>query len=527
VRDVNAGRDVIINLQVGPGEERLVAKLDAHSRALDGVERMQSDIRDIQAMLTAMAVRRELPFSDAINIKLAQRVKADVVGFEERVAELNHVVDVAVRAEQDGEVSSNLGPAVDEILKERARLTGAGEYEEAARILGAALDDSRSQFDQFQAVHVRLLDAAIESDRLTGDAEGMAQKLFEKSRFEFVDHKERVVWLIERIRDFNRTGHSRGRLIDLRLAARLAALTLPLIVDWLQRFTCAQNEAVALALLGSMTEDEAIMRAALGAYDRAIAQLGELSELRQRRARLEAGALQAPQSANGAEVARHFIQWMNDYLSVNRWAIACNGIAEVLIELGALRKDPGEIEQALTYLSDAHAMFSRGDEEARSRQRTVLLTRGNALATLANLTGEAGHLRAAAAAYACVLRMSRQANDRHTIYLAANNLGNMLWKLDEKSGSSRRSPRAVVYLRQALSVKSRDDEPLEWSKTKYNLAAATAYLGWATRNRLILKDSIGQLEEARDVMMQLDHAGLTRIMGDTLHLVRRQLRDLG
>lgn len=354
----------------------------------------------------------------------------------------------------------------------------------------------------------------------------MAQKLLEKSRLDILDHKERVTWLLEQTRSFYQAGQKRGRIIDLRLAARLAMLTLPLAVDWMDRFACAQNEAVALAMLGSMTEDETSMRAALKAYDRAIAQLGGLPELRLRRARLEAGAAQAPQPANAVEAANRFIHWMNDYLSVNRWAGVCTGLAEVRVDLGRFRKEPGEIEQALTYLDDAHAMLSSGDGEARNRQRAILLTRGNALATLASLTGEAGHLRAAAAAYACVLRASRHANDRHTIHFAANNLGNMLWKLDEKSGSSRRSSRAVAYLSQALSLKSRDDEPLEWSKSKYNLAAATAYLGWTTRSYVILRDAIGQLKEVQIVTAQLEHTGLTRIVSETLRLVQRQFEEV-
>ena len=78
--------------------------------------------------------------------------------------------------------------------------------------------------------------------------------------------------------------------------------------------------------------------------------------------------------------------------------------------------------------------------------------------------------------------------------MTQNNLGNVLFVLDERENGTERLEQAVDAYRAALEVRTREGMPLDWAMTQANLGNVLLTLGKR-------RSEIGYLEQAMDAYL--------------------------
>jgi len=149
------GSDTTVEAEITPADRIADATLE-HTEVSGDAERLR------QAGVTERAL-----------IGLAQRVAAETSDITQAWAELQNAMEMAVRVQADGRVSSNHGDFVDEVLKRVAELSADGEYRSAGDAIDAAL--SREE-EEWQARKGKLLDRGGEVALLDRDTERAADE---------------------------------------------------------------------------------------------------------------------------------------------------------------------------------------------------------------------------------------------------------------------------------------------------------------------------------------------------------------
>ncbi len=133
-------------------------------------------------------------------IRLAQRHSEGIDNVGQAWLELQNAMDVAVRVQQEGRITSNQGDFVDTVLKRVADLAATGAYPDASATIDTALAEEEA------ARETRLLDSGIKIAWLDNQPEQAAAKLIAKLRIEVTEEA-----LFDRLRSLQIEWYERGR----------------------------------------------------------------------------------------------------------------------------------------------------------------------------------------------------------------------------------------------------------------------------------------------------------------------------
>ncbi len=439
-------------------------------------------------------------------IVLAQRVAADTDDVGQAWLELQNAMDVAVRVQADGKVSSNHGDFVDEVLKRVAELSAEGEYGSAADAIDAAL--AREE-EETKARQGKLFDRGVEVALLDRDTKRAAKLLVRKADLE-VGGTAELENLRALFKSFYERGRDKGINLDLELAIDLAEVVKSRALGFAAVGNALNDLGIALANLGQRETGTARLDEAVTAFTAALEKrtrdkvpldwamtqnnLGNaLANLGQR----ETGTARLEQAVTAYKAALE--EWTRDKVPLD-WAMTQNNLGTALRTLG-------ERETGTARLDDAVAAYKAALHE-RTRDKVPLdwamtqMNLGNALLTLGERETGTARLDEAVTAYKAALE--EWTRDKVPLQWAGTqmNLGNALLTLGERETGTARLDEAVTAYKAALEEWTRDKVPLDWAVTQGNLAGVEIAYFDKTGFVEHLDRASANVEAAREVFLE-------------------------
>jgi len=438
---------------------------------------------------------RESGISETALINLVRPIAEDVEDMGTALIELTRAVEIAVRVQAEGRITSNHGDFVDEVLRRVAELARNGDYADAADEIEQAL--SREEAES-QARKLRLLDSQVELAILARDPAATAARLVRKADTRAGGRAD-LPALRSLAIEWRDRGRDKGLNFDLEVAIALDHLNLPRTSTAEERGYVLNDLGTALGTLGEREPGTARLEQAVTAYTDA------LQELTRDRVPLD-------------------------------WAMTQNNLGNALRTLGEREPGTARLEQAVIAFTDAL--------QERTRDRVPLdwaMTQnnlGNALSILGQREPGTARLEQAVNAYTDALQ--ERTRDRVPLDWAAtqNNLGNALKTLGEREPGTARLEQAVTAYTDALQERTRDRVPLNWAMTQNNLGTALSTLGQREPGTARLEPAVtaynNALQERTRDRVPLDwaitHFNLTSVelaffdkTGDAAHLDRAQV----
>jgi tetratricopeptide (TPR) repeat protein len=250
---VAVGRDIIGSfIQVGSDEKTLVAELVAVLETKGVIQ-------------TAEKAGLERPTV----IKLAQRLKPDLLDFDQAVIELEHAVTVALDVIARGEQGANQNDFVNLVLARVAEKTRAGDFDDSASTIDQALAEMDANYRKSRVV---LLEEGVKVDILRRDAVAVVRRV--ETIIAEEHPAERVPWLPpfrERYDKFYEEGQAKGINFSLSVAIEFARRMLATAQDSDERGIALVLLGNALWTLGEREPGTAHLEEAVSAYDAALA----------------------------------------------------------------------------------------------------------------------------------------------------------------------------------------------------------------------------------------------------------------
>ena len=208
----------------------------------------------------------DLGVNETSLIELAQRTATDTQDLEGAWAELQNVMEIAVRVQEDGHKTSNHGDFVDEVMRRVAEFAAEGEYTSASAKIAEALGD---EVAASEARQLHLIGKGIDIALLDGDSVGAAKLLVRNADMEaggqvaFGD--------IRALQEsYYLTGRDKGIALDLKVSIHLAQITLDRATIADERGTALNDLAISLRTLGERDSDTVRLEQAVEAYQRAL-----------------------------------------------------------------------------------------------------------------------------------------------------------------------------------------------------------------------------------------------------------------
>jgi tetratricopeptide (TPR) repeat protein len=423
-------------------------------------EKLDLLVARAEAGFDADEVRALQQFQAAV-LQLAQlandRADKPEAALAELRAMLRTVLDQRTRSEQ----GSNLGPWLDQMIKQVVYENNAGRFSAGAQIIASAWEERLRQraerAEAERAADLQMCDFAIGQQRLVpGGATNAANWLQRKLAIETETNLAPLAALARVYTEWMERGRDFGTDFDLEVAI---ALCHAVLADLTSADKVADREfgrwqsmlGQSLRILGRRQDDPATLNAAIVAYRAALS-------IRTR-----------------------------DALPFD-WAKTQNGFGIALAALGERQDDPTALQAAIAAYRAALTVRTR---EAFPRAWAITLNNlGNALRNLGERQGDAAMLEEAIA----VLRDALFVRTRDTLPLAwamtQNNLGNALHDLGELEDDLAALCQATLAFQDALEVRTRKRLPLDWAATMNNLGNTRRALGERQRNPAAITDAI-------------------------------------
>ena len=401
----------------------------------------------------------------AIVLKLAKRLKPDdTLDFERAVAELENAITVALDVIARGRRRSNEDDFVNEVLKEVATHTQAGENERAAKAVDDALKelDNREadQHQTFKRSRLTLLEAGVAQDFLRRDARSLAQRLYQVIVIQVPDDSMRFDTLRKKQDEYDVEGRDKGLNFSLEIAIELSRLCVATARLADQRGTALNDLGVALWELGERESGTARLNEAIAVYRDA------LKERTRERVPLD-------------------------------WAITQHNLGIVLRSLGERETDTARLNEAVTAFRAALEERKREDEPSRWASTQNCL--GTALKTLGDREGDAACLEEAITAFREALNEYPRQREPLEWARTQHNLGAALRALGALESSTVRFEEAIDAYRAALEERTRDRTPLDWAMTQHNLGSALRALGRREQSTARLTEAVAAFRVALEV----------------------------
>jgi tetratricopeptide (TPR) repeat protein len=334
--------------------------------------------------------------------KLARRLKPDeMLDFEQSVKELENAVSVAVETIVRGERGTNEDDSVNAVLKRVAERTKAGEFNQAAQEVDAALTElDRREIAQREALHrsrIALLEAAIKQDILLRDTMAVVQRAEQIAATEEPDDLSRrfnVLWRQQTT--FHIEGRDKGLNFSLEIAIRIGRLALSGAQNADQRARALNDLGTSLATLGERESGTARLEEAVAAFRSAL------------------------------------LEYTRDRLPL-QWAMAQNNLGSTLQILGERAGDTAYLEEAISAFRNALLEYTRDRTPLDWAKAQNNL--GNALNSLAARESGTAHLEEAVAAFRNALLECTREKVPLLWATIQNNLGNALQILGIRENS--------------------------------------------------------------------------------------------
>ena len=380
-------------------------------------------------------------------IRLAQRVAADTEDVGQAWLELQNAMDVAVRVQADGRVTSNHGDFVDEVLKRVAELSAEGEYESAGDAINEAL--AREE-EESLARRLKLLDRGVEVALLDRDTDRAAELLVQGVSLKIELDQSPYNGIFANALAYLNEGTRNGSSLFLELASRLFLRCVDLSRTNSEKINALGNIALIEFSLGqrSASPDHLLNAAKL---------FQDLLEL-------------APKES-------HRIVWANTQTN----------LGNVLRTLGEREMEPTKLFEAKTALSYSLEAFDRDGEPLDWAQSKNDL--GIVYYIISVNYGQPSSLEHAIECYHDALsKFSRMRNPIHWS-MVQHNLGNALSTLGELNGDSNLIDQSISAFRKALQKRDPADVPPLWAKTKHGIANSLAERGYYSKDVAILEEA--------------------------------------
>lgn len=370
---------------------------------------------------------REVGITEKAIVEMAQRIAGETKDLGQAWLELQNAMDIAVRVQEEGRVTSNHGDFVDEVLRRVADLAKEGDYASAGDQIDAALAEEDAAHT---ARKVRLLDSGAEVALLAGDTARAADLLVRKADHEAGGEAEFEV--LRALQDaYFVEGRDKALNFKSELAIDLARIVLGRAKDADERGTAGNDLGIALRILGQRESGTAHLEAAVAAYETALEER------------------------------------IRDRVPMD-WAMTQMNLGIALRALGERESGTERLEAAVA--SYEAALEERTRDRAPMKWATTQMNLGNVLVALARRESGTERLEAAVAAFEAALE--EHARDRVPLQWAMTqmNLGGTLVAFARRESGTERLEAAVAAYEAALEECTRDRVPLQWSMTQHGLS---------------------------------------------------------
>ena len=443
-----------------------------------GMEPMQWAIQRQLLAQTAITGATKRMFEEGVTEKaiigLAQKIAAETENVGQAWVELQNAMEMAVRVQADGRVTSNQGGFVDEVLHRVAELSAEGEYGSAGDEIEAAL--SREE-EESQARRMKLLARGVEVALLDRDTVRAAALVARKADLEAGGVAE--FQALRGLQDFYyERGRDKGINLDLELAIDLATLIAARAEGYDERGVALNDLGTTLSTLGERESGTERLEQAVEAYRAALEEwtrdkaplewagtqnnLGNALKFLGER---ESGTERLEQAVAAYKAALE--EWTRDKVPLD-WATTQNNLGNALSTLGARESGTERLEQAVAAYKAALEEWTK--DKLPLAWAVTQNNLGTALQTLGTRESGTERLEQAVEAYRAALE--EWTRDKVPLYWATaqNNLGNALRVLGGRESGTERLEQAVKAYRAALEERTRDKVPLYWAGTQENLA---------------------------------------------------------
>jgi tetratricopeptide (TPR) repeat protein len=397
-----------------------------------------------------------------IVLRLAKRLKPDdALDFDRAVTELENGIAIALDAIAKGERGTNQGKFINDVLARVGEQTKAGQFDEAAKEVDAALvaleQHEAEQQEEMRRARLTLLQAGIAQDILRRDAASAARRAEQAVAIEYPDDAARFAALRDKWDKFYIEGRDKGLNLSLEVAIEIARAELGL-ADTVDRRGVALNDlGIALEELGARESGKERLDEAVAAYREA------LKEQKRESAPLD-------------------------------WAITQNNLGNALTTFGERESGTARLDEAVAAYREA--LKERTRERVPLQWATTQNNLGTALQTLGARESGTARLDEAVAAFREALKEYTRERMPLDWAMTQNNLGIALRNLGARESDTARLEEAVAAYREALKEYTRERVPLDWAMTQNNLAIALRNLGERETGTARLDEAVESYREA-------------------------------
>ena len=467
--------DVDVNDVLRPAFETAVVEQLAHIR--DQVDRLVAGSDE---------AARKFGIKEGMLMALARRyAEGDATDFDSALRGLERAFEVVAEEKARGELPSNLGEAVDAVLKRMAELNEAGELDAAAAEVDRALEAAEAEGEAVEARKVALLEAGVEQDILRRNPTSAAARLVARLGLEVAEPGARFAALRALRREWYERGRDKGLNFDAEVAVALARASVDLAQGADQRGTALNDLGLALQTLGEREAGTGRLNDAVTAFRDALKEwTRERVPLDWAMAQMNLGNALATLGEREAGTGRldEAVSAYRDALKEQTrervpldWAMTQMNLGNALQTLGAREAGTGRLDEAVAAYRDA--LKERTCERVPLEWATAQMNLGNALRALGEREAGTGRLDDAVSAYRDALKEYTRERVPLDWAMAQMNLGNALQTLGAREAGTGRLDEAVAAYRDALKERTRERVPLDWALSQMNLGNALAILG--------------------------------------------------
>jgi len=407
-----------------------------------------------------------------IVLKLAKRITPDdTLDFDRAVMELENAVNIALDAIARGRRASNEDDFVNDVLKNVATHTQAGETERAVKVLDDALKelDSREaeQRDTLKRSRLTLLQAGIKQDILRRDAKSAARRVEQSIA---VEHSDDVTAhfeaLLQKQNEWYAEGRDKGVKFSLEIAIEIARQAIEIAPGKNQRLRALNSLGVALGTQGERESGTERLVEAVAAFREAL-----------------------KDSARSSDPLK--------------WARTQGNLGETLRRLGQRETGTTRLNEAVVAFREVLKEFTRKRmplDWAKAQNNL-----GIALAALGMRASGTAHLDEAVLAFRAALKERTRKRAPLDWATTQSNLGNALGILGARESGTAKLEESLAAFRNALKERSRERVPLQWANSTGNEGTTMMLLAERRGDAAMAATAIHQIGQAIEVLRDGGH----------------------
>ena len=507
--------------QSDANQAELLKRSAGHDQKLDAMMALVSQNNAATPLIEAGITEKAI-------IGLAQKIAAETDNVGQAWAELQNAMEMAVRVQADGRVTSNQGGFVDEVLHRVAELSAEGEYGSAGDEIDAAL--SREE-EESQARRMKLLARGVEVALLDRDTVRAAALVVWMADLDAGGAAE--FQALRGLQDFYyERGRDKGINLDLELSIDLAALVKSRARTSDERSVAFDDLGTALQTIGERESRPDRLEAAVRAFEVALeertreraplkwaATQNNLGNALQILGTRESGTTRLEAAISSFEAA--LMEWTREKVPLE-WATTQNNLGNALQVLGMRENSTAQLEAAVKAYENTLEEWTR--ESVPLKWAATQNNLGNTLSILGRQENDTERLEKAVLCYEAAFAERTQEKVPLDWAMTQNNLGNVLKNLGERESGTARLEAAVKAFEAALEERTREKVPLDWAGTQSNLANVEMAFFDKTHDVAHLDQAEWYAKAAREVFVEAQ-ASQYLAMIDQISAMIKERRD--